>query len=68
MFGRDCISDKYVHYDPLYHDPKREGTESFPNSGSVARVYVNPMNEDKVKAALRTLIRLNAPPPFTPPR
>jgi hypothetical protein len=67
LFGRKCISSKMVHYDPVYHDPKREGTESFPNSGSEAMGYVNPMNGDKVTEALRTLIRLNAVPPSNPP-
>jgi hypothetical protein len=65
---RSCISTKTAKYDPVYHDPRREGTESSPNSWSVAMGYVNPMNHDKVLEALRTLIRLNAAPPFVLPR
>ena len=67
LFGRDCISIKFVGYDPVYHDPKRETTGSLPNSSS-SLGYVNPLNRDKVLEALRTLIRLNAAPPFVSPR
>ena len=68
LFGRSCVSSKIVFYDPVYHDPRRERTESFPNSTTGTMGYVNPMNYDKVLEALRTLIRLNAPPPFVSPR
>jgi hypothetical protein len=64
LFGRECFSMTEVEHDPVYQDPQREATHYF--KSREAGGYVNPKDADSVTQALRTLIRLNAAPPFNP--
>jgi hypothetical protein len=64
LFKRECISLTEVEHDPVYQDPQREATHYFKRAE--AGGYLNPADADSVTQALRTLIRLNAVPPFDP--
>ena len=64
LFDRDCIVQEQVTYDPVYQDPKLKGTAYFKRSEEGGAV--KPADADNVKRALRTLMRLNAAPPFDP--
>jgi hypothetical protein len=65
IFERECIISTGVRYDPVYRNPKLEGKFTYPRE---AHQYgpVKPSDAETVRQALRTLIRLNAAPPFDP--
>lgn len=60
LFERECIVETEVEDDP--GDPQREATHYFKRAEGGG--YVNPANAHSVGRALRTLIELNAAPPF----
>jgi len=65
LYKRDCVSIRQITYDPVYHDPKYQSTQSLKRpevSGAV-----KPADVESVRQALSTLIRLNAAPPWEPP-
>ncbi len=62
LFKRECINETEVETDPVYRDPQRENTGYFKRAEDSG--YLTPANADNVIQALRTLIRLNAAPPF----
>jgi hypothetical protein len=65
LFARECIVDSEVEHAPVYRDPQRKATHYFKRAEEGG--YVNPANAHSVRRALRTLIQLNAAPPFNPP-
>jgi len=77
LFGRDCIETTTLTYDPIYKPnapPKkrRSGGGPPPPEGlpvindPISLGAVEPANADAVRRALRTLLQLNAAPPFDP--
>jgi hypothetical protein len=61
---RECISIVLVTSDTVFHDPRFESRGSLKRSEQEGAV--KPTDADTVKRALRTLIRVNAVPPFDP--
>jgi hypothetical protein len=76
LFGRDCIETTTLTYDPIYKPnapPKTRRSGRAPEelpaiSDPVSYGAVDPANADAVRRALHTLLRLNAAPPFEPPK
>jgi len=77
LFERDCIATTTLTYDPIYNpnaQPKMRRSVGGPGppdgppmtSDPVSFGAVDPANADSVRRALRTLLRLNAAPPFEP--
>ncbi len=64
LYKRECISIVEVTSDPVYQDPKLQNTGYLKRSEEEGAV--KPTDADAVKQALRTLIRVNAAPPFDP--
>lgn len=65
LYKRDCISVRQNTYDPVYHDPKYQSTGYFKRPQ--ASGAVKSADAESARNALRTLIRLNAAPPWEPP-
>lgn len=82
LFGRDCFTQTVLTYDPVYNPnaaPKvslsrgdLRPSDGGPSGPPVLDAYsygsVDPRNADAVRRALQTLLRLNAAPPFEPPK
>lgn len=69
LFGRSCIKRTTLTYDPVFHPSAQPSVNTWPFLDfSDSYGAVNPADGDSVKRALRTLIQLNAPPPFDPPK
>jgi hypothetical protein len=65
LLQRTCIQKTLLTYDPIHRpneEPQKIGPLKFNFSFGAAR----PTDSDRVKQALRTLLRLNAAPPFEP--
>ena len=72
LFGRNCISETTLTYDPIYNPnapPKISRSERPPMLvDPVSYGAVDPANADAVRRALQTLLRLHAAPPFELPK
>jgi hypothetical protein len=64
LFKRECIFMTEIEHDPVYKDARREATHTFQRAEEGG--FVNPADAQRVREALRTLIGLNAAPPFDP--
>jgi hypothetical protein len=66
LFERRCVNRETLTHDPIYN-PKDKPKKTEPRLMSYSFGVVSPADADSVRQALRTLIKLNAPPPFEPP-
>jgi hypothetical protein len=62
LFKRNCIKTKTLSCDPIFH-PNAEPKDTTPSD-----LRSDSYGDNNVRRALGTLIRLNAAPPFVPPR
>jgi hypothetical protein len=64
LVGVQCLFDHHCIYRTIY-DPNAQPKKTRVRASHAA---VDPANYDRVRQALHTLLRLNAAPPFEPPK